>query len=151
MKFSAEPQSGKSELFSCRQGIQIAVGRKDRRRQNGGKKIAFVSLGPFRRGWIMISIHEWTPNIEGRYDVPTSSKDGVCERLTRVSRQVGRRVGRHAVRPLHAVSAAGARGRRRRLSGVQDDQPHEARRLHRHREYDLCSGSDGSDPYLGEQ
>lgn len=44
--------------------------------------------------------------------------------------QVRRGVSRDAVRPHHAVPAAGQRGTRRHLSGGQDDQSHEAGSLH---------------------
>lgn len=46
--------------------------------------------------------------------------------------QVRSGIGGNVLRSHHAESAAGERERRRRLSGGQDDQPHETWSLHRH-------------------
>lgn len=55
--------------------------------------------------------------------------------------QVRSSISGYVLRPHYSESAAGERERRRRLSGGQDDQPHETRSLHRHCECCSVKGS----------
>lgn len=101
-----------------------------RLRENAGTKL--------RRSFPLIfsAVVHKRPSVQTQNGVPWTVFGIAVSELVFPPGQVRGRVCRYAVCPHHPVAAAGERERGGRISGGQNDQPHETGSLHRHCEYD---------------